>query len=101
VNNAGKGGGAGKTLRFVLQLRTEGVPDPQTVREFVKHLTPPAPQKPPPPAALAAILRLLNADAQRSILKAIMVCDRLRTSEAESLAKAAGAELGIKGLEEA
>ncbi len=100
VNNVGKGGAAGATLRFVLRLRAEELPDHQIIREFVKHLIPPPPQKAPTPAALTAILRLLKPDAQRLILKAIMVSDRLRKAEAEALAKACAAELGIKGLDE-
>jgi hypothetical protein len=101
VNNVGKGGGAGTTLRFVLRLRAENPPDPQLIREFVKHLMPAAPQKAPAPSALTAILRLLSIDAQRSTLKAVLVCDRLRKTDAEALAKAVGTELGVQGVEEA
>ena len=100
INNVGKGGGAGTTLRFVLRLRAESLPEHQTIREFVKHLIPPAPQKAPTPPALSAILRLVNADAQRLVLKSILVCDRLRKAEAEALARAAATELEVKGVDE-
>jgi hypothetical protein len=99
VNNVGKGGGAAKTLRYVLKLRVEKVPDLMEVMpEFVKHLIPP--QKPPPPQTLAAILRLLNPDRQRQVARTVMSCDRIRKEEAKALGQALGKELGLSGLEE-
>jgi hypothetical protein len=45
-------------------------------------------------------LRLLPPELQRRVVKAITSYDRLRKADAEALAKALAAELGIKGLEE-
>jgi hypothetical protein len=101
INNTGKASAAGKTLKYILRLRAENVLDlDPVVVEFVKPLTPPSSQKPPSPAGLAAILRLLNPERQRTVVKAIMVSDRLAKDTAETLGKAVGAELGLKGLEE-
>ncbi len=94
VNNFGKAGGAARTLRFVLTFRsaifTEH--DPVTA-EFVKHLLGAQPQ--PNPAALAAVLRLISADAQKTIVRAILNSDRLRREDAEALGKALIKELGL------
>lgn len=101
INNVGKSGGAGKTLKYVLRLRAERVPDmDHLVAEFVRHLIPPPPEKPPAPQALAAVLRLVRPDAQRRVAKAIMAYDRLRKADAEALGKALATELGLKGLDE-
>ena len=101
INNVGKGGGAGKTLKYVLRLRAERVADmDQVVPEFVRHLVPPPPEKLPAPQALATVLRLLRPEAQRRVVKAIFAYDRIRKADAEELGKALGAELGLKGLEE-
>jgi len=101
VNNLGKTTTAGKTLKHLLRLRPETVLDlDQTVAEFVRHLIPPSPQKAPPSAALTAILRRLNPERQRTVVKAIMISDRMGKDEAETLGKAVGAELGLAGLEE-
>jgi hypothetical protein len=100
VNNVGKGGGAAKTLKYIMKLRAENVPDFQhAMVEFVKHLVPPAPEKPPTPQALTPIFRLLKTDTQVSAVRAIMASDRLRKTDAEALGKAVGAELGLKDLE--
>ena len=54
VNNVGKSGGAGKTLKYVLRLRGERVADlSRVVAEFVRHLIPPPPEKPPASQAFA------------------------------------------------
>jgi hypothetical protein len=94
VNNFGKAGGAARTLRFVLTFRsaifTEH--DPVTT-EFVKHLI--GAQKNPPPAPLATVLRLVNAESQKTIIRAILNSDRLRREEAEPLGKALLKELGL------
>ena len=101
VNNVGKSGGAGKTLKHVLRLRGERVADlTQVVAEFVRHLIPPPPEKPPSSQALAALLRLLRPEVQRQVAKAIMAYDRIPKADAEALGKALGAELGLTGLEE-
>ncbi len=100
INNLGKNGATARTLGFVLKLRTEKLPDLNDVlTELVRHLIPSAPQKPPTAQALAAILRLMPAERQRSVALSIMVCDRLRKEEAESLGKAIGKELGLTNLE--
>jgi hypothetical protein len=99
INNVGKSGGTGKTLKYVLRLRA--VPDlDHVVTEFVRHLIPPPPEKPPAPQALATVLRLVRPDAQRRVAKAIIAYDRLRKADAEALGKALGAELGLTGLDE-
>jgi hypothetical protein len=101
INNIGKASNAGKTLKHILRLRADKVLDlDQAVAEFVKHLIPASPQKPPLPAALAAVLRLVNPERQRTVVKAIMSSDRMTRDAAESLGKAVGAELGLTGLEE-
>ncbi len=101
INNVGKGGGAGKTLKYVMRLRADKVSNPHhTITELIKHLIPNPPQKPPPPAALAAVLRLLDAPLQRQIVKTIMVYDRLRKEDAEALGRAIAAELGLQGIDE-
>jgi len=101
INNVGKGGGSAKTLKYVLKLRSEKLSGADhVVTEFVRHLIPPSPQKPPPAKALATVLRHLKPDAQRWMTKAIMVCDRMRREDANALGKAVGAELGIQGLDQ-
>gem|GEM_PF-1741872 len=48
VNNVGKGGGAEKTLKYVLRLRSEQVADlDRVVTEFVRYLIPPPPERQP------------------------------------------------------
>jgi hypothetical protein len=99
INNLGKAGGQAKTLKYVLKLRPEKVIEPdQTVIEFVKHLLPTPPQKPPTPAALADVLRLIPLAMQKMIMRYILSSDRLRKTDAEALAKATGEALGLKGL---
>jgi hypothetical protein len=99
INNIGKSGGAGKTLKYVLRLRAGAVADlDHVVVEFVRHLVPAPPEKTPAPQALATVLRLLPAEAQKRLCKAIIAYDRLRKTDAEALAKALAAELGITGL---
>jgi len=100
VNNIGKSSDAGKTLKHLLRLRAENVLDlDPAITEFVRHLIPPSPQKPPTPPALAAVLKRLPAARQRTVVKAILVSDRLAKDAAEALGKAVGAELGLTGLE--
>jgi hypothetical protein len=99
VNNIGKSGGSGRSLRYVLRLRSDRAPSPEELVEFVKHLIPPAPQKRPTPESIAGVLQLVNADMQLLVVNAIMSCDRLRMDEAEALGRAVGNILGLKGLE--
>lgn len=101
VNNVGKGGGAGKTLKYVLRLRGERVAElNHIVTEFVRHLIPPSPEPPPSSQDLAAVLRLLRPEVQRRVTKAIMNYDRIPKGNAKALGKALGAELGLASLEE-
>jgi hypothetical protein len=101
VNNVGKSGGAGKTLKYVLRLRGERMTElDQVVTEFIRYLIPPPPETPPSSQALAATLRLLRPEVQRRVAKAIMSYDRIPKANAEALGKALGAELGLAGLEE-
>ena len=100
VNNVGKGGGAGKTLRYVLALRAGKMPEwDELIEEFVKHLLPPRLDKAPPPESLAAVVRLVKPDLQRLVVLAVMESDRLPPEEAEALGRALGAQLGLKGVE--
>lgn len=101
VNNVGKGSTAGKTLSFVLRLRAEKVlaSDPDhIIAEFVKVLIPPPPQRPPAPAELAAILRLVRPDMQRLLVKTIVRYDRLRKEDAENLGRALSEALGLPSV---
>jgi hypothetical protein len=100
VNNVGKGGGAGKTLRYVLALRAGKMPEwDELIEEFVKHLLPPRLDKAPPPESLTAVVRLVKPDLQRLVVLAVMESDRLPPEEAEALGRALGAQLGLKGVE--
>ena len=99
INNLGKGGGSARTLRFVLRLRADKVPDlEEMMPELIKHLI--APRKAPDVESLTAVLRLIHPDHQKTIIRAIMSSDRLRKEEAEALGKAVGAKLNIKGLDD-
>jgi hypothetical protein len=101
VNNLGKSSNAGKTLKHLLRLRADNVLDlDPAVAEFVRHLLPSSNERPPSPAQLAGVLRRLPPARQRTVVKAIMVTDRLTKDAAETLGKAIGAELGMAGLAE-
>lgn len=106
INNVGKSGSLGRTLRYVLRLRAEKSIDPtnvvltETIAEFVKHLIPPPPQKPPPPAALATVLRLISPDLQRLVVRHMVGSDRLQREESDALAKALAKELNLPELGE-
>src|SRR5579859_73502 len=98
VNNIGKGGRTGRTLKFVLTLRLEKVPELDgVIATFVKHLIPS--QKAPPAKSLAAILRLVKPEWQRLVVKAIATTTRIRKDEAEALGLAIGREMGLEGIE--
>lgn len=104
INNAGKGSHLGRTLRHVLRLRAEKSVDPtnvvlsEIITDFVKHLIPPAPQKPPTPAALAEVLKLINPDLQKLVVKAMVASDRVKRDEADALAKEMARELNLPEL---
>jgi len=100
INNVGKTGGIAKTLKYVLRLRMESVPDfDQVSAEFIKHLLP-ADQKLPATETIAGLLQMLKPDRQKMIVKSIMFYDRIRRTDAEALARAVGGVLGLKGLDE-
>jgi hypothetical protein len=97
INNVGKGGGTAKTLKFILRLRGARAAETdldQVIAELIRHLIPA--QKAPSAKSLAALLRLVNPDMQRLVVKLVMGCDRIRKEEAEALGKAVAAELGLK-----
>jgi hypothetical protein len=101
INNVGKGGGSAKTLRYVLKLRAETAPElglDQVIPEFIKHLIPPSPNKPPPPAAIASVLRLLSAEMQTEIVKFIMRSDKISKEDSQALARGVATELGFKEM---
>ncbi len=96
VNNVGKGGGAARTLKYILRLRAAKPAEPgldHVATDFLRHMVPP--QQPPPPKTLAALLRLVGPEAQRLVVKILFGYDRLRKEEAEALGKAVAAELGL------
>lgn len=97
VNNFGKAGGASRTLRFVLTFRsaifTEHDP---TTTDFVKHLI--GTQKNPAPDPIVAVMRFLNVDAQKVIVRTILNSERLRREDAEPLAKELIKQLGLPEL---
>ena len=98
VNNVGKAGGTGATLKHALRLRAGKLPQPDPViAEFIKHIIPL--RKPPAAASLIPLLRMLPAEMQRLVVKAIMDSERLGKAEAEALGKALAKELGLTGLE--
>ena len=100
INNLGKGGGSGRILKHVLRLRADKTPSPdEEINDFIRDLIP-APQSPPAPGTVAAIFRLLRPETQRLAVKAIIFCERLRKETAETLGKAIGKELDLKGLED-
>jgi len=107
INNVGKSGSLGRMLRYVLRLRAEKSIDPtnvvlsETITEFVKHLIPPPPATAPTPGALAIILRLINADLQRLVVRNIVASDRVSRAEADAIAKALAKELNLPELEQA
>jgi hypothetical protein len=107
INNTGKAGGTAKSAKFVLRLRAEKAPTEnasilhEVLPEFIKHLISPPPTKPDQQLAVAAVLRFLNPDLQKIIVKGIMNSDRLRKDEAEPLCRTLAKELNLSGWEEA
>jgi hypothetical protein len=98
INNIGKGGRAGRTLKFVLTLRLEKVPELEgVIATLVKHLIPA--QKAPPTQAVTSVLRLIKPELQKQIIKAIATSTRIRKNEAEALSLGVGQQLGLKDIE--
>jgi hypothetical protein len=97
INNLGKGGGIVRSLRFVLRLRVGKIPDndpEQIFPEFVRHLIPP--QKPPTPAEIAAVLKLVNPEMQLRVIQTLFDTDRLTKDKADQLGKAVATALELK-----
>jgi hypothetical protein len=107
INNIGKAGGSGKSLKFVLRLRAEKAPTENPVLlqevlpEFVKHLVTPPPQTPSQQKAITAILRFIAPELQRLAIRGLMLSDRLGKEEADALGKTIATDLGLSTLEEA
>jgi hypothetical protein len=101
VNNTGKAGGAAKTMKHVLKLRTAKASElPEFISEFLRHLIPPPPAQPTPPQTMAAILKMLSPETQKAVVRGVMSYEKLRRDEAEAMGKALGNLLGMAGLEE-
>ena len=101
VNNIGKAGDTGKTLKFVLRLRSEKVPGPeldQEIAEFIKHLLPT--RQLPAAETLVPLLKLIRPEMQRLLVRSIMRSERLRKTDAETLARGLASALNLTGLEE-
>ena len=97
INNIGKVSATGKTLKFVLLLRSDRVPEPDPIiAEFVKHLVPA--RKAPKLDSLAAVLRLVKPEMQRRFAVAVMDSERLSPGESESFGRALAKELGLSAL---
>jgi hypothetical protein len=98
VNNFGKAGGASRTLRFVLTFRsaifTEH--DPVTT-DFVKHLI--GVQKNPAPGPIVTVLRFVNPEAQKVIIRGILNSERLRREDAEPLGRELVKQLGLPEMQ--
>ena len=105
VNNIGKAGGAGKSLKFVLRFRAEKAPmdNPiiinEVMPEFVKHLVTPPPLTAAQQQTAASVLRFINTDLQKFALKGIMSIERLRKDEADAISKALSKDLGLSSLD--
>lgn len=97
VNNFGKGGGAARTLRFVLTFRAAQFTehDPITL-DFVRHLI--GQEKKPAPGPMVSSLRLVGAEAQTAIIRALLHSERLRREDAEPLVKELVRQLGLPAL---
>ena len=98
INNFGKSSGLAKTQRLVLTYRAASFNehDPLTA-EFVRHLL--ALEKVPRAETFAAVLRLLAADRQKAIIRAMINSGKLRKEEAEPLGKAIAKQIGLPEAE--
>jgi hypothetical protein len=98
VNNFGKGSGLAKTQRFILTYRATnfGEHDPLTA-EFVRHLL--TQEKTPRVETFTNVLKLLNADMQKVIIRAMINSGKLRKEEAEPLGKDIAKQLGLPEAE--
>lgn len=99
VNNVGKAGGVARTLKYVFKLRAEKVLDrDEVITGFVKHLLPSGTTKAPKAKLLASVIRLIQPEMQRAVVRSITSSDRLRKEDAEALGKELCAELGFSNL---
>jgi hypothetical protein len=101
INNVGKADLSGKTLKFVLRLRSDKLPGTeldQEIADFLKHLLPT--QKPPAPETLIPLLKLIRPEMQRLFVRAVIRSDRLRKPDAEALGRGLATALDLKGLDE-
>ena len=98
VNNFGKGSGLAKTQRLILTFRAMNFNehDPLTA-DFVKHLL--ALEKTPRPETFVVALRLLNADMQKVLIRAMINSGKLRKEDAEPLGKTIARQLGLPETE--
>jgi len=98
VNNFGKGSGLAKTQRLILTYRAASFNehDPLTA-DFVRHLL--ALEKIPRAETFVAVLRLLPADRQKAIIRAMINSGKLRKEDAEPLGKAIAQQLGLPEAE--
>ena len=98
INNFGKGGGAARTLRYILTFRAASFSehDPVTV-DFAKHLI--SLHSQPRPESFTPVLRFLNAEMQKAVIRAMLNSGRLRKEDADPLGKAIARELGLPETE--
>ncbi|HUC85725.1 MAG TPA: hypothetical protein VL970_11080, partial [Candidatus Acidoferrales bacterium] len=97
INNFGKAGGASRTLRFVLTFRSAIFTEHDaTTADFVKHLI--GGQKNPAPGPIVSILRLVNPEAQKVVVRGLLNSERLRREDAEPLARELLKQLGLPEL---
>ena len=94
IYNLGKSGGIVKTLRLVLTLRSEKVPEPdEAAVEMAKHLI--LPEKVPAVDSVVTVLRLAHPNRQRKVIEAILATDRISRKDAEHLGKCVAKELNL------
>jgi hypothetical protein len=97
VNNFGKTEGIARSLRFVLTFRAAIFTEHDSVTgDFVRHLI--AGQKTPEPGPIVSLLRLIPAEAQKVMVRALLNTERLRREDAEMLAKELLKQLGLPAL---
>jgi len=100
INNIGKAGGAARTLKYILKLRVEKIADyAEVLNEFVRHLIPMPPEKPPSAQVLAAPLRFVSPEIQKRIAQLLLNLDRLSKGDGVVLAKALADELKLTGFD--
>ncbi len=98
INNFGKAGGTPRTLRYILTFRAASFTehDPVTL-EFAKHLI--SLTKSPQPGDFTPVLKFLQPDMQKAVIRAMLNSGKLRKEEADPLCKAIAKELGLPETE--